>query len=78
MIFTPRESIVQDLKDYGEDESASQILHLSAEDWNRFDKIASKHAYTGMLLAKAVALAAVEITEGKPRELKRKRRIFKR
>ena len=29
-----------------------------------------------MLLAKALALAAVEIIEGKPRELKKKRRVF--
>jgi hypothetical protein len=44
-------------------------------------KIAGKHAATsdvpsraGMLLSKAIALAAVEVLEGKPRPLARKRR----
>jgi hypothetical protein len=78
MISTSIEKIVQDLEDYGEDEVAAQAPDLLLKDWNRFDTIATKHMYTGMLISKALALAAVEIVEGEPRELKRKRRIFKR
>jgi len=77
-LYSPRDNVVQDLVEYGEDEAAGQVMNLSKEDYDRLGQIAFEHACTGMLLAKALALAAVEIIEGKPRELKRKRRVFTR
>ena len=38
---------------------------------------AVKYAVTGMLLAKATSLAALEVIEGRPRDLKRKNRRLK-
>jgi hypothetical protein len=78
MIYTPKENLVQDLEQYGEDAVAAQVKDLSQIDYDRLGDIAFEHACTGMLIAKALALAAVEVIEGKPRELKRKRRVFKR
>lgn len=70
--------MVEDLKDYGEDDVAAKIPGLSESDLTRIGEIAFDHSLTGMLLAKAIALAAVEVVEGHPRELKRKRRRFRK
>jgi hypothetical protein len=78
MLCTPPENMIEDLKDYGEDDVAAKISGLSEPDLARIGEIAFEHALTGMLLAKAVALAAVEVVEGGPRELKRKRRRFRK
>ena len=77
-LYTPRDNLVQDLVAYGEEEAAAQLMNLTKEDYDRLGHIAFEHACPGMLLAKASALAAIEIIEGKPRELKRKRRVFTR
>ena len=74
MLITPRESLVDDLREYGEDTVAARVFTLSEEQYQRLSEIAYRHALTGMLLAKALALAAVEVIEGKPRALRRKRR----
>ncbi|MCA9623171.1 MAG: hypothetical protein KC731_29330 [Myxococcales bacterium] len=73
---TPRKKLVEDLKTYGEDQVATKIRGLSKRDYERLSEIAFTHALTGMLVAKALALAAVEVVEGAPRDLARKRRIF--
>jgi len=77
-LYTPTDNLVQHLVDYGEDEAAGHVMNLTKEDFDHLAEIAFDHACTGMLLAKALALAAVEIIEGKPRELKKKRRVFAR
>jgi hypothetical protein len=58
MIQTPREDLIQDLEQYGEAEAAAQVMRLSKEDYDRVGEIAFEHACTGMLIAKALALAA--------------------
>jgi len=73
---TPRKSLIADLKTYGEDAVAKKIRGLSKREYDRLADIAFHHSLTGMLLSKALALAAVEVVEGAPRELKRKRRAF--
>ena len=75
-LHTPRKTLIADLEAYGEDAVASKIGRLSARDYERLSDLAFTHALSGMLLAKALALAAVEIVEGRPRELRRKRRIL--
>ena len=78
VVETPPEVLIADLQSYGEDEVAAQVHSLSKGQIERLGQIAFTHACTGMLLAKALSLAAVEVVEGAPRELKRKRRVFKR
>jgi hypothetical protein len=76
MLYTPRKNLIVDLKAYGEDDVARKIRGLSKKEYDRLGNLASDHSLTGMLLAKALALAAVEVVEGEPRPLKRKRRLF--
>jgi hypothetical protein len=82
-VSTSREGLAEDLWAYGEDELAVRALDLSDLEMGRIGVIAGRlllddaHATpsgASMLLAKACALAAVEVMEGGPRALKRKRR----
>jgi hypothetical protein len=77
-IWTSRASVVKDLLDYGESEVALEIGGLSEERWREIGTRAFDLALVHGLLAKALALAAVEIVEGRPRELRRQRRRFSR
>jgi hypothetical protein len=74
-------AIADDLWRYGEDDLARRAINLVDHELDRTAEIAGKHAATsdvpsgaGMQLSKAIALAAVEVLEGKPRPLARKRR----
>jgi hypothetical protein len=73
-----RATIASDLRSYGEDELAERIRQITDAQcvqigwaagryWNHFEGSA------GMQLRKAVALAAVEVLEGQPRQLRRSR-----
>lgn len=75
-LYTPRKKLVGELKSYGEDQVARKIRGMSNDDYDRLQQVAFVHSLTSMLLAKALCLAAVEVVEGKPRPLKRKRRVF--
>ncbi len=68
--------IADDLRNYGEDEVASKVMHLRGDQLERLFELAAVHAQTGMLFAKALALAAVEVVEGHTRPLRRERRKF--
>ena len=78
-IRTSRELLAVDLRSYGEDSLAAEIAKLPQERleaiFERADDYLSSVQST--LLAKALALAAVEVLEGEPRELRRKRRRLK-
>jgi hypothetical protein len=76
VLHTPRKALIEDLKAYGEDSVAKKIRGLSKGEYDRLSEIAFTHSLSGMLLAKALALAAVEVVEGAPRELMRRRRIL--
>lgn len=85
-VNTTRYQLALDLRTYGEDQCASAVPQLTDEQMSRIGEIAghlvsSPNTRTAsgasMLLAKAVALAAVEVIEGKPRDLKWKRRKLK-
>lgn len=76
-----RRAIADDLWRYGEDDGALKVVNLTDHELDRIGEIAGKHAATsdvpsgaGMLFSKAIALATVEVIEGKPRLLARKRR----
>ena len=82
-IHTSRKDIERQLRSYGEDALASKAAALAESDVVRIGERAfdyacmptTKRSGGGMMIAKAIAHAAVEIMEGSPRELRRKRRV---
>lgn len=86
MVIALRDTLAIDLRTYGEDDAADRVLSLSDEDlariWERADHYvySDEHALASgrsMLIGKALALAAVDVLEGAPRELRWKRRRLK-
>lgn len=71
-----KEDLARNLLAYGEEVASAQVPAMSTEDYQRVCEIGFRHALTGMNLIKAACLAAVEVLEGKPRELNRNRRIW--
>lgn len=71
-----RQDLAANLAAYGEHEASALVSSMPAEEFDRACEIGFQRALTGMLLAKASCLAAVEVLEGKPRALKRTRRIW--
>ena len=76
-----RQIIANHLWTYGEDRLAGRAYELTDQEIDRLQEIAGYYAGTsdkpsgaGMLFAKAVALAAVEVMESEPRLLARSRR----
>ena len=74
------ETIAQDLRDYGEADLAELALGITETQrisigWaaGRYWDTIEDGRNTGIQLRKAVALGAVEVLEGRPRDLKRKR-----
>lgn len=83
MIQATKEKIEHDLRSYGEDSVAAMLMNISDEDFRRIGERAfdfacqpSTPSGRGMLISKALALAAVEVIEGAPRKLRLKRRAF--
>ena len=73
--------IADDLWLYGEEKLATRALALSDQELERMREIALRYAHVsdkpsgaGMMISKAIALAAVEVMEGRPRPLTRTRR----
>jgi hypothetical protein len=83
-IQTNRNDIERQLRSYGEDAIASKAAGLTESDLVRIGERAfdyacmptTKKSGGGMMIAKAIAHAAVEIIEGSPRELRRKKRVI--
>jgi hypothetical protein len=82
-VAVDRPTLAEDLWSYGEDDLAFLALELDDGELARVGVIAGRlllseeHAFASgasMLLAKACALAAVEVVEGHPRPLRRTRR----
>jgi hypothetical protein len=85
MLITSLPELVWDLLTFGEDEVAERTKAFTSAEQRRVWEIAAAHAErpynkdgSGMLLAKALALAAVEVAEGAPRPLAWNRRNLKR
>ncbi|ADG97576.1 hypothetical protein Srot_1103 [Segniliparus rotundus DSM 44985] len=74
MVGTTAEMIAEDLRRYGEDETAEWVLSCSDDDLVQVCSVASWVYGSGVMLATACALAAVYVRERAPRELSRKRR----
>lgn len=82
MLGTSAELIAEDLRRYGEDDTASWVLGCSDDELVRICSVAdwltlhgpAQRSGASMMLAKACALAAVYVREGEPRDLARKTR----
>ena len=86
MLITSLSELVWDLLTFGEDDVAERAKAFTSAEQRRVWEIAAAHAEkpsnkkdgSGMLLAKALALAAVEVAEGAPRPLAWNRRNLMR
>ncbi|BBH17727.1 hypothetical protein Back2_20140 [Nocardioides baekrokdamisoli] len=82
MIGTKAEDIAHDLLEFGEPEAAAWMLDCSDDEFVRVCSVADWLLYDGpttatgrsMMIAKACALAAVYVHEGRPRDLRQSRR----
>jgi hypothetical protein len=74
MLVLSRRDLAINLASYGEHEASARIGEMPEAAYERVCQIGFKHALTGMHLFKAGCLAAIEVMEGAPRELKRQRR----
>jgi len=74
MLVVQREDLAANLAAYGEHDASARILSMSAQDFQRVCEIGFQHALAGKHLLEAGCLAALEVIEGQPRALKRKRR----
>ena len=72
-----REHLAVDLRTYGEEELAERALTATEAEMQRIGERGAELAYTGMLIAKAVALAAIEVFEGRSRLPRWSRRKLK-
>ena len=78
-VWVARDLLALDLRTYGEDALAERALSLDDETHARIQERADHYLYRGesRLLAKAVALAAIEVLEGTPRQPRWRRRKLK-
>ncbi len=76
MLVITRDDLARNLFAYGERAASERVPLMSQDDYTRVCEIGFRHALTGMALLKAGCLAAIEVLEGKPRELSRKRRVL--
>jgi hypothetical protein len=74
LLIVSRRHLAVHLAAYGEHEASARIESMSDEDVRRVCEIGDRYATTGMNFAKASSLAAIEVLEGTPRELRRQRR----
>jgi hypothetical protein len=77
MLTIHRLDLAENLAAYGEAEVSARIPSMSEVEYKRVCEIGFQHAIKRMPLMKAACLAAVEVVEGKPRELRRKHRIWR-
>jgi len=82
-VNTMREHVARQLEAYGEDQLAPRVFDLSEAAWQKLGERALDYACqpdtpsgAGMLIDKALCMAAVEVLEGTRRPLRRKRRVY--
>jgi hypothetical protein len=76
MLLLNRRDIAANLAAYGEKEAAAAIEGLTKEQYEQIGKIGFRHALDGKNWLLAGCLAAIEVLEGRPRNLRRKRRAW--
>ena len=80
IVFDPK-AMAKELIAYGETEAAERLVQLDADEIREAGKLAYKHysefsGARGPMLDTAICLGVVEFLEGKPRALRRKRRVY--
>jgi hypothetical protein len=73
--FDP-EPLARELLAFGEAEAAELLLKMSPSEHEQISVRAGRLLSRNLTIDKAICLAAVEIFEGQPRELRRKRRVY--
>ena len=69
-----RKALAIDLRAFGEDSVASAVEAVSPAKLSEIHARGMRIAFTGANISHSLCLAAVEVLEGKPRALARKRR----
>ena len=69
--------LVRELAAFGEEEIAAWLSTIDADTHAKISVTASRVITAGMIIDKAICLAAVEVREGAPRALRRTRRSYK-
>jgi hypothetical protein len=84
-VRTTLDALISALRDYGEDAVADLVPGFDEAQLHRVWVLAGRNSTLdagkkagGMMLAKALALAAVEVAEGAARPLQQSRRVFRR
>ena len=80
---TSAESVADDLRRYGENDTAAWLMTCTDDEFVRVCSVAdwlihygpTSRSGSSMMIAKACALAAVYVREGRPRELARRVRM---
>ena len=73
--FEP-EALCSDLVAYGEPDAATAIETMPLDQLFLIKELALKRLSGGGLISRAICLAAIEVLEGAPRPLRRKRRVY--
>ena len=68
--------LARELLAFGEPEAAAAMLTMSPETHLQISVAAGRLLGQNLTIDKAICLAAVGVFEGKPRELRRKRRVY--
>jgi hypothetical protein len=61
---------------YGEPEAAEALLVMSPDTHQQISVLAGRLLSDNLIIDKAICLAAVQVFEGTPRPLRRKRRVY--
>lgn len=69
-------TLARELEAYGEPEAAELMLKMTPATHAKISEAALRFALENQTIDKAICLAAVEIFEGRPRLLRRKRRVY--
>jgi hypothetical protein len=79
MINAALSTISTDLLAYGEEDASAAVLHMTPAEHERLANLAADILYapnSPRLLSYCVAMAAIHVLEGRPRSLKRKKRLM--
>ena len=76
MLVPTRRDLAANLAAYGETEASARIESISAADFKRVCELGYRHALDGAHFSKASSLAAIEVIEGRARNLRRAKRSW--
>jgi hypothetical protein len=77
MLIIQKHDLAENLAAYGEIEASTRVSSMSDDEYRRVCEVAFQYLRNRNPLMKSACLAAIEVLEGKPRELKRKKRRWR-